>query len=1096
MSEENALAGNSQMWQDVSPVVFRYLAMATELETVLREILVAGAKFSNADRAAVYLYDPERDHLSVGYALGLSEEYLSFLTSVFRNVPGREVLATRAPIWIRDAWNDPEAQVLWEAARREGFRSYIVFPLVYHGQVLGAIVFYYNGLREPDPDLQRRCQALADQAAIAVANSLLLRSARRRAEALAVLREIDTRIAAGADLEAILETVASVIEKTLGAPTYYIGLYDPLQEEVYFPVFVDGGHRQPPVRLRIQSAETGGLTAWVIRTGEPLWIRDVQEERATLLAQPIQIGTLARSVALFPLKVQNRVLGVLSVQSYEPYAFVEDDRQLLEEIAIQTAIALENVRLLRESQTRAAQLMTAARVARAAASILDVDRLLSESVELIQEQFGFYYVGIFLLDQTGKWAVLRAGTGEAGRRMLEAGHRLEVGGRSMIGWCTAHGKARIALDVGREAVRFGNPLLPLTRSEMALPLKSRERVIGAMTVQSDRPAAFTSEDILVLQTVADHLATAIENAQLYQEVHHRQAQSWVLREMMLAAASTLDFDQVLQRAIQTLQKALNVEFIAVILPDAKDPQSLRVHPSQLGYEISIAEVRIPSDRSVAGWVLKTGEPMLIGDVREAPFYYPGYPDVRSELCVPIRIGGEIVGALNVESRRPNAFNEDDLAFYTAIASQLGVALENARLYQQEQRRREEAESLYRAAQAMTTSLELREVLEHILNELERVVPYDSASVQLLEEGALKIIAGRGFPNPHEMIGARIDPESSDNPNGRVLSLRIPVILEDAPALYEEFRRSPHAAIGVRAWMGIPLLYSGRVIGMLTLDKRQPGFYNPEHARIAMAFAGQAAIAIENARMYQQLEERSAELVKAFRKLQDLDRLREQVIQNVSHELRTPLTLIQGYAELLLKRDLGPLQPAQRAALEVIFERIQALGRMISNLTTFRSLQAEALVIAPVSLSEIVEWVRSHYHYQASRSGIELIVDLPSDLPKALADREHLALALFQLVENAIKFSPEGGRVWIRGWSDQEWVHLAVEDEGIGIPAEHLDRIFERFYQVDGSTTRRFGGLGIGLALVWEIVEAHRGRVSVESQVGKGSKFVLSLRRAG
>lgn len=1094
MSGEH-ITGETPNWEDLSPTVFRYLAAGVELEAVLHEILTAGLKASDADRAAIYLYDPERNCLRTGYALGLSEEYLSLLTSIFREVPGSRVLESGAPIWVRDAWSDPETQALRDAARREGFRSYVVLPMVYRQQVLGAMVFYYNNLRDPNYDLQHRYQALADQAAIAVANSLLLQSAQRRAQALAALRELDAQIAAGADLEAFLETAAGTIQKVLGVSTYFIGLYDPLQEEVRFPVFVDEGIRQPPVCLKVSSPETGGLTAWVLRTGQPIWIRDYAEEKDRLPVPPVQIGEATRSIAILPLKVQNRILGVLSAQSYEPCAFTSEDQQLLEEIAVQIAIALQNVQLLRDSRSRMAQLMTAARVARAATSILDIDRLLSESVELIREQFGFYYVGIFLLDEEGKWAVLRAGTGEAGRKMLEAGHKLEVGGRSMIGWCTAYGKPRIALDVGREAVRFDNPLLPLTRSEMALPLKSRERVIGAMTVQSDRPAAFTSEDIVVLQTVADQLATAIENARLYEEVRHRQAQSWVLREVMLAAASTLDFDQVLQRAIRLLHTVLRVDFIAAIFPDEEDPQHLRVHPSQFGYEVPIEGVRIPRDRSVAGWVLKTGEPMLIPDVQKVPFYYPGHPEVRSEVCVPIRIGGEILGVLNVESRRLNAFNEDDLAFYTAIASQLGVALENARLYRKEQRRREEAESLYRAAQAITTSLNLQEVLERILTELESVVPYDSASVQLLKENGLEIIAGRGFPNPQEIIGTRIDPERPDNPNGRVLRLRAPIILEDATAMYEEFRRPPHAAVGIRAWMGIPLLYGDRVIGMLTLDKRKPGFYTPEHARIAVAFAGQAAIAIENARIYQQLEERSTELAKALRKLQDLDRLREQVIQNVSHELRTPLTLVQGYVELLMNGDLGPLQPTQRAALEVIYERVQTLGRLIANLTTFRSLRAEALVIAPASLPELVEWVRSQYHYQASRAGIELIVELPPDLPKALADREHLALALSQLVENAIKFSPGGGRVWIRAWYDEAWVHLAVEDEGIGIPPEHLDRIFERFYQVDGSTTRRFGGMGIGLALVWEIMEAHRGRVQVESAVGKGSKFVLSLRRA-
>jgi putative methionine-R-sulfoxide reductase with GAF domain len=154
----------------------------------------------------------------------------------------------------------------------------------------------------------------------------------------------------------------------------------------------------------------------------------------------------------------------------------------------------------------ALQLATAAEVSRAASSILDPARLLPEVVNLIRDRFNFYYVGLFLLDESGEYAVLHAGTGEAGRQMLEMGHKMEVGGTSMVGWCVANAKARIALDVGKEAVRFENPLLPETRSEMALPLISRGRVIGAMTIQSDKSAAFSNEDITVLQTMADQVA--------------------------------------------------------------------------------------------------------------------------------------------------------------------------------------------------------------------------------------------------------------------------------------------------------------------------------------------------------------------------------------------------------------------------------------------------------------------------------------------------------------------------------------------------------------------------------------------------------------
>ena len=1073
------------------PDVLHRLITGSSLEEMLAEVVAAGIQDLGADRGAVYIYDAERDRLTVGYARGLSQEYLAFLTDIFRQVPGSRLLQEPGPVIIQDAWHDPEARVLWEVARREGFRSYIALSLRYRQKVLGALVLYSDQVRAWEPEEVKQSQSLADHAALVLAHISLYCRVQRWTEVLQALQEIDHQILSTQNLEDVLWAIANVLTRILEASTLYIGLYDAVLDELSIPVLVDRGERQPPLRRKL--SEGAGLAGWVIRTGQSLWINDVQKEALPVPA--IQIGDPTRSLAVLPLRVQDRTVGVLSVQSYIPYAFGEEDRWILEGIAAQAAIAIENVRLLREAHHRAAQLATAAQVARAAASILDVQRLLSETAELVREQFNLYYVGIFLLDETGRWAVLRAGTGEAGRKMLEMGHKLEVGGPSMIGWCTAYGKPRIALDIGKEAVRFDNPLLPKTSSEMALPLLTRERVIGAMTVQSDRPAAFFPEDIIVLQTVADQLATAIENAYLYQETLRRQAQAWVLREVMLAAASTLDFDQILQRTIQTLRSALQVEFLAVVLPD-ESREFLRIHPSQIGYDVPVEEIRLPLDGSVAGVVFQSGKAMLIGDVRDVPFYYPGHPDVRSELCVPLRVGEEVIGVLNIESRKQNAFQEEDLAFFTAIAGELAIALENARLYQREQRRREEAESLYRAAQAMTTTLDRREVLERILTELQNVVPYDSASVQLLREGKLEIIAGRGFPRPEEILGTTIDLMANGNPNVQVVRTRAPVILEDAPAIYPEFRREPHVRAGIRAWMGVPLLYGDRVIGMLTLDKKEPGFYTRDYARVALAFAGQAAIAMENARLYEQLEERSAELAAALQKLQNLDRLREQMIQNVGHELRTPLTLVQGYVELLLNGELGPVQPLQRSALQIVYERTQTLAHMIGNLTALRTVRPESMVMAPYSLPEALDWVVEHYRHRAEDAGITIVTEVPRGVPAILADREHLLLALSQLLDNAIKFSPQGGTVRIRAWSEGKWVNVAFQDEGIGIPPEHLPHIFERFYQVDGSTTRRFGGMGIGLALVWEIMEAHRGSVRVESEVGKGSTFILSFPRAG
>ena len=234
-------------------------------------------------------------------------------------------------------------------------------------------------------------------------------------------------------------------------------------------------------------------------------------------------------------------------------------QRLLEERANELATANALLRKL------TLQLQTAAEVSRAATSMLDTDELVRQTVDLIGDRFGFYYVGLFLLDETKRWAVLQAGTGEPGRRMLEAGHRFHVGGESMVGWCTANAQARIALDVGEEAVRFDNPLLPETRSEMALPLISRGQVIGALTVQSTEVAAFSDEDIAMLQTMADQVANAIENARLFDEAQRLARRERTISQITSKLRSALSLETILQTAVQELGQALGASEAIVSL---------------------------------------------------------------------------------------------------------------------------------------------------------------------------------------------------------------------------------------------------------------------------------------------------------------------------------------------------------------------------------------------------------------------------------------------------------------------------------------------------------------------------------------------------
>ena len=347
----------------------------------------------------------------------------------------------------------------------------------------------------------------------------------------------------------------------------------------------------------------------------------------------------------------------------------------------------------RDLEQRSAYLEAAAEVGRVAASILDPNTLINRVVGLIQERFDLYYVGLFLLDESGEWAVLRAGTGEAGRKMLARGHRIKVG-EGMIGWSIANAQARIALDVGRDAVRLATPELPDTRSEAALPLRSRGRVLGAFTVQSERSAAFDQHSVVVLQTMADQVAVALDNARLFSES----------RDALDAA----------RRAYSELSRREWAELLRM-RPD------LGFRGDEYGV-MRIGELWRPEMEQA----LASGQ-SVYGDGKEASA--PG--GRRYPLAVPIRVRGEVIGVLDTfKPEGTGGWTEEEVALLEEIADRLGQALEGARLFEDARRRNIRERQLREISERMQRAVALDSMMRSVVEELGRALNVPLTFVQL------------------------------------------------------------------------------------------------------------------------------------------------------------------------------------------------------------------------------------------------------------------------------------------------------------------------------------------------------------------------------
>lgn len=349
---------------------------------------------------------------------------------------------------------------------------------------------------------------------------------------------------------------------------------------------------------------------------------------------------------------------------------------------------------------RAVLLNAAARVSRNIASILDPDELLPRTVDIICEEYGFYYAGIFLIETLGdgkRWAVLKAGRGKAGQIMMQHHHKLEVGGHSMVGACTALNDARIALDVGKEAVWFNNPFLPDTRSEMALPLAVGGEVIGALTVQSTAEAAFSNDDIASLQTMADQLALAIHNARLYQQNTELFRQAARRATLLQAGAivsrnitSILDLNDLLSSTVDIICEEYGFYYAGIFLVDDTPDEEGRIwavlkagrgEPGRKminqGHKLEVG------GNSMIGAAVALHEARISLDVDAEKVWYPNplLPNTRSEMALPLIAKGKAIGALTVQSEQEAAFSQEDISSLQMMADQLAVAINNARLLQ-------------------------------------------------------------------------------------------------------------------------------------------------------------------------------------------------------------------------------------------------------------------------------------------------------------------------------------------------------------------------------------------------------------------------------
>jgi signal transduction histidine kinase len=474
------------------------------------------------------------------------------------------------------------------------------------------------------------------------------------------------------------------------------------------------------------------------------------------------------------------------------------------------------------------------------------------------------------------------------------------------------------------------------------------------------------------------------------------------------------------------------------------------------------------------------------------------------IVAPLATKGRVIGTITALNRiGQRAFTQHDVDLLMSLAMQAATAIDSARMHEAEQDRRRIAEALLQAGRKLSGSITLSEVPGRILEQLSVVVAFERGSLMLREGDMLRIVAQRGFPDDDRVKDIRM-PIRDGDVFRRVEAAAHPVMIRDV--LKEPSWQQVEWLPKDQSWMGVPLFSKDQVIGMISLTRREASAFSQDDAVLASTFALQAAIALENAGLYEEItrfnehleqmvQQRTEELNQALHSLERLDKNKSDFIGVAAHELRTPLTVMRGYMGMM-ESDLN-IKNSQYLSQSVngMVKGIERLHEIVNSMLDVVRIESQILDMHTelTSIATIVKRVKADVEdVQAERQLVIDIGDL-SGLPRIQADPALLLKVFQNVIVNAIKYTPDGGRVTISGRKllDEKLgacVEVQVRDTGIGIDPEYLELIFEKFYQTGktalhstGKTTFKGGGPGLGLSIARGVIQAHGGRIWAESK---------------
>ncbi|MBI1880276.1 MAG: GAF domain-containing protein [Chloroflexi bacterium] len=829
------------------------------------------------------------------------------------------------------------------------------------------------------------------------------------------------------DLQEVLSQVITRTNEIFEAEAGSVALLEPDGQKIVIRAAVGAGADA----VRGLSLPAGkGVVGWVVTQEKPALIPDVSQDDRFYKNFDDRSGFQTHSIMCVPLRANEHTIGVIELMNMNPDYLSDTGLKILSVIADHAALAIENARLLVETRQRSEEQALLFESMAIVTSDLALETVLDAVIRQMVEALKADLCLISSWEKEENHLRVMQSYTTPGVKRLDQMVRplaktsfpykiLVTQNPGILEASTAQGEQLTWLEELQVQALF------------LIPLIYRRQTIGLVELGRVRSTqALTHTELRLLETMTAQAAVAIEHARLYHEATRRLAEAKVLQEVMVAAASSLDFDRVISGTIGALHRTLGIERLGFFLP-TPEGDVITAHPATIGFNFDPGDALIPMDGSATGWVIRHGKALLLPNVREAAHYYELVPDTQAEICVPVLSNGRVVAVLNAESSRLNAFDQEDLRLFNAIAAELAVALENARLF-----------SEIRAAEA--NYRDLFDNANDFIFTLDSNFRVSSANKVALKTTGYQL---------EEVMGA---------PATQFISA------QQIPALYKVLK-AHLASTGSLAPFELSILGEDKQETLLevTLRVRREG-------RRPVSLHCIARDITHRRELEQQLQQ--TEKLSAIGKL----------VAGVAHELNNPLTTIIGYSSLLQQGDL-PVET--QVDLNVIFRQAQRARLIVRDLLTFaRRFELET---KEVDINEVVMGSITLMKPQLQTNAVQIKTRLEPGLPSTLADPHQLEQVFINLITNAIHALAKitaPRQLTIESRYDQDHIHLSFADNGPGIPPHIINRIFDPFF-----STKQVGeGTGLGLSICFGIISEHKGRIWVENAPVGGAVFYIEL----